>query len=520
MAHNIMSLAESILMAAVLFLCLLSISEAKACCGDDAGSSGDKLDTYTISIQMDYNWNINETINTYTITHESIWNNIKDLFQQPEFDVEHIEDETSNKQDLIYTLSKAQMLFENNLTETWSMEIEVDVLQQSETLINYVQSKENASLASDIRQKYKQNDGLLNIVTVTCSVEEQLSSDQIIAIIFCSLMGACCLCGCIVYITCKYKNCKPQPPEQYINDPNSIKNIDYNPFIDGWYYGSYDYSGKTRILKDFELKFKDTDVTGNGEDEIGHYNITGIYSLKTQRMALHKQYTSARCDADEIRIEYVLGSHYFRGSLYDSVKRCGEFSIKHRSEHLDIKEIQKEDNKDYHAVDRMEPSDSDSIVYNNKICSPELFVNDSKYIKHHNDEGNNPFADGTYSGYYKDSNKDYDINEFLMTFKDDIVTGYGSDIIGDYNIEGIYSDKTQRMAFDQIYINSPDDSLMMRLEYDGNEQKFRGKWFGKKDKYEADGQSIVMEKKNIESESEAQKCKSIVSNMDNDITYC
>ena len=127
------------------------------------------------------------------------------------------------------------------------------------------------------------------------------------------------------------------------------------------------------------------------------------------------------------------------------------------------------------------------------ISPPTIFVNDAKYIKYHSN-GDTPFVDGVYSGTYKSGKQSYDINEFEMRFSNGIVTGFGSDDVGDYNIKGIYSDKTGRMAFDQVYADSPEDNLKIRLEYDRNGEEFTGNWYAKTAKYQSDGQSIVIGK--------------------------
>ena len=488
----------------------------------ESSSAEESSDTFTIDIQINYNWNIDETIEIYIISYEYVWDSIKNMIQQSEHEVEHIHDETSNKQNLVYTPSKAQMLFENQLTETWSMEIVVEVLTDG-MIESYVT---DGILASEIKQKYDQHGGLLNIVNVTCSIERHFTPAEIVGIVIGSLFGACCLCWCIgkcvlCYNNKRYgivRNGKVPSPSKYINDPKCIKDNHSDPFIDGLYYGSSYKQGsipirKINILKDFQLKFKDGNVSGKGRDDVGRYRIGGTYSTKTQRMALYKHYIDLTYTSVKIRIEYNSETGEFEGHSYHDNGTCGIFTIKRSVEdNADIKENQ----KDYDAVNIDDTSESNHAE--EVICSSELFINDLKYIKYHDHESNNPFIDGAYCGYYKDSRKYYDMNEFLITFMDGIVTGYGNDTIGDYDIKGIYSDKTQRMVFDQIYINSPGDSLMMRLEYHQDKQQFKGKWHGKEDKYESEGQLIVIKRKNTESED--QKSKSMVANVNEDITYC
>ena len=242
-------------------------------------------------------------------------------------------------------------------------------------------------------------------------------------------------------------------------------------------------------MKDFKLQFRNGVVTGKGTDAMGRdHSIRGVYSTQTHRMAFNKTYVGmdgddAKEDVEhtvKIRSEYVSDTKEFEGYYWSKDGECDVCKIGMRQDDQKRNESETEDKTD---------SDADDNYSLQRISGQSAFVNNSKYTKYDNN-GNSPFVDGTYSGYYKDLKKYYDINEFLMTFMDGVVTGNGNDTIGDYNIKGRYSDKTQRMAFDQIYADSPDDNLRVRLEYDGNKEAFKGRWYGTEDKYVSDGQTM------------------------------
>ena len=47
--------------------------------GSSSSASSDTDYAYTIDIWIDYNWNIHETNQTYTITYQSVWESIKTM---------------------------------------------------------------------------------------------------------------------------------------------------------------------------------------------------------------------------------------------------------------------------------------------------------------------------------------------------------------------------------------------------------------------------------------------------------
>ena len=63
-------------------------------------------------------------------------------------------------------------------------------------------------------------------------------------------------------------------------------------------------------MKKFSLKFaNDKDVNGEGIDCIGKYEITGMYSLVTNRMALDKIYIKQSEDSCKCNKENMDGEH-------------------------------------------------------------------------------------------------------------------------------------------------------------------------------------------------------------------
>ena len=293
----------------------------------DDGTRSDADYSYVINIWIDYDWNINETIENYTIEYLSLWSGIKELIDQQEFDIEEIEDKTLNKHDLIYTYTKAQELFDTNSKETLHIEIDItsDKSDAAEKLQNYVRE----DLSNDITIEYDQTGGLLNIIDVRCSIEGN-NTMKIMSGTIIGSFALCCIC-IWTYLYCCIIKPQLQPKvkqitgstEKYINDSKCVKNNDYNPFIDGNFSGYYKQYGKNYPIKNFELRFVDGMVSGNGEDKVGEYIIKGKYSEQTQRMALDKEYILGTGDPKEnlghtvnIRLEYNGNKSEFCGDWY------------------------------------------------------------------------------------------------------------------------------------------------------------------------------------------------------------
>ena len=125
------------------------------------------------------------------------------------------------------------------------------------------------------------------------------------------------------------------------------------------------------------------------------------------------------------------------------------------------------------------------------------YVNDSKYVKNNNNYYN-PFIDGGYSGYYKQYGQNHPMNRFGLKFVHNVVTGNGTDCVGDYKIRGIYSMETYRMALNKTYIRGTGNkyqnlghTVRIRLEFNEKKNEFKGDWYVKTDKYEGCGKWVI-----------------------------
>ena len=130
--------------------------------------------------------------------------------------------------------------------------------------------------------------------------------------------------------------------------------------------------------------------------------------------------------------------------------------------------------------------------------SAEDYVNTAAI--HYDVSLDSPFIDGLYCGYYKQYGRNYPMVPFEMEFNDGAVTGQGYDCVGDYRINGIYSDKTGRMAFNKTYIKGTGDlsqnfghTVKIRLQYQNKSisKKFEGRWYVKTHRYEGSGSWVI-----------------------------
>ena len=277
------------------------------------GSDGNADYDYTINIWIDYHWNIDNTRKPYIIEYSSLCEYIKQLIQQSRFDIDEITDQTDNKEDIAYTLTEAEELFESESTKTWHMKIDARSEKDAgQKLENYVKK----GMAGDIIMKYNETGGLLIIVDVRCTIKEGTDLVVIIiAVIFGWIFGSVCLycaCGCVVIICERiccdgkdrnhihnYNMQKCATPDEYVHDLEYVKQNDCDPFIDGEFSGNYKEYGKTYPMNNFQLNFIDGIVIGSGSDKVGDYDIKGIYSDDTQRMALDKTYIEGTGDCIE-----------------------------------------------------------------------------------------------------------------------------------------------------------------------------------------------------------------------------
>ncbi|CAF0873525.1 unnamed protein product [Adineta ricciae] len=107
----------------------------------------------------------------------------------------------------------------------------------------------------------------------------------------------------IVFLFIAYKSITSGTPSQsntaYVNLPSTDnQNVDRNPFESGlWSNRYYQYNSwhgpfHFRLLFDPETPT----VTGNGIDDVGEYEIEGMYSRKSNRMGLIKNYRQGTGD--------------------------------------------------------------------------------------------------------------------------------------------------------------------------------------------------------------------------------
>ncbi|CAF1582298.1 unnamed protein product [Didymodactylos carnosus] len=108
------------------------------------------------------------------------------------------------------------------------------------------------------------------------------------------------------------------------------------------------------------------------------------------------------------------------------------------------------------------------------------------------------FPSGLWNGYYHQYGQWNALPNHSLTFNksNQTVTGYGSDNIGDYTVEGTWSDKTLRMAITKQYKlgtgNNPSQNLghkvQIQLKWNEKENEFDGKWYVQTSKYHGEDQ--------------------------------
>eukprot|EP01084_Bolivina_argentea_P302155 521499_1 len=91
------------------------------------------------------------------------------------------------------------------------------------------------------------------------------------------------------------------------------------------------------------------------------------------------------------------------------------------------------------------------------ITTSQKLQSDEKWIEEGVEKScTNPFINGKYKCDFEQKNKTYEMKEFNLQFMDNAVIGKGKDCHGYYNINGIYSDKTNRMILNKIYTKRGD----------------------------------------------------------------
>ena len=143
---------------------------------------------------------------------------------------------------------------------------------------------------------------------------------------------------------------------------------------------------------------------------------------------------------------------------------------------------------------------------------PDQYVNDPTATA----ISGNPFIDGAYSGYYKQYGAKYDMEPFKLIFDNEKVKGYGEDRVGTYNIDGIYSEKTKRMALNKTYIPYTGDlrqnfghTVQIRLQLQEEKcenvsRSFQGEYYVKTIKYEGSGEWSIHKDDNVSTQELAQ----------------
>eukprot|EP01084_Bolivina_argentea_P155036 270214_1 len=130
---------------------------------------------------------------------------------------------------------------------------------------------------------------------------------------------------------------------------------------------------------------------------------------------------------------------------------------------------------------------------------PNEWVNDNGIFGKERQSETDPFIDGLYDGFYFQYDKKYLMDEVKLIFDGmGSVKGSGTDGVGDYNINGIYSENTARMQLNQIYIEGTGDlsenfghTVKIRLEYNTAKKQFMGSWYVNTGKYEDTGKWVI-----------------------------
>ena len=142
------------------------------------------------------------------------------LLSQSDFGLKSKTDQTSNKQNITYTLQQALNLSEYNATATWDMKIQMvcDTSSEGDKLEDYV----DFHLDDDIVNKYDGYLGLLNIVDVDCNITEK--ANDLVWIIVGSSIGGCCCCLLLCFVV--YRMCKKKDG----NDESGVGMAEYQQF--------------------------------------------------------------------------------------------------------------------------------------------------------------------------------------------------------------------------------------------------------------------------------------------------
>ena len=167
-----------------------------------------------IDIWIGYSWNFaNDTGEEFGLQYSLLFAGIEELLDQSQFIIDYIEDETANKNDLVY-------VEEFNLTETLHIEMNIksdsyDIDDEpAENLETYVKDE----LADDIIMKYDHTElteGLLNIIYVQCNINKpSMNAEEIGILLFLLIFGSVIIC--FMCAICFY--CIPGKIKEYCNE--------------------------------------------------------------------------------------------------------------------------------------------------------------------------------------------------------------------------------------------------------------------------------------------------------------
>lgn len=107
-----------------------------------------------------------------------------------------------------------------------------------------------------------------------------------------------------------------------------------------------------------------------------------------------------------------------------------------------------------------------------------------------------PFETGTWSLLYQQYGRWHGPYQLSLSFKHSSgkVTGHGSDDVGDFTIDGIFSSKNLRLGLTQKYkagTGNPSENLghisIIQLQWNSSKNEFDGKWYVKTYKYSGNG---------------------------------
>eukprot|EP01084_Bolivina_argentea_P301039 519237_1 len=159
--------------------------------------------------------------------------------------------------------------------------------------------------------------------------------------------------------------------------------------------------------------------------------------------------------------------------------------------------------------------------------SPTVWVNNNGISGEKHEGEANPFIDGMYNGHYCQYRQRYIMYDFKLIFHDsNVVTGSGTDTVGDYNIEGLYSVNTARMQLNKRYIEGTGDlnenlghTVKIKLEWSSSKQQFAGPWYVKTHKYEGTGKWIIKRSGDINTSGDHSQTSGLKKNKHNGNEY-